>query len=479
MEHKVVKAGIGYTIGNVLLQCIGILTLPLFTKLLSTPEYGKYGVFMSYSAILLSVISCALHASVRNAKVEYGKKINEYVSSITIVYFCGLFVLLTIALLSTEGLRTVLNLNRHQLSMMIFYSFCTSIMNLYNTWLSLEYSYKRYLVLAVVNSLASIGLSLLLMFTVLKTDRLMGRLIGVTSSVSIVATVAIISIYRKAKPHYNQEYIKFGLKFSAPLIAHGVAQTLLSQFDRVMINSIVGSSEAGIYVFAGSVKNLLNVVSNSLNTVWATWFFNEMDKGHEDVIKRRAKEYSLLVLLFTIGALCVSPEVIKVLGRRREYWSAIYLSPPMVLDSYVMFMYAIIVQGEYYVKKTYNVLIGTVLAAVINVITNYIFIVKYGYVAAAYTTLFAYTCYLVFHIIISRRLIGYYIVSIAQLLLQGGVLIGVSAYCLFFMENWMSRWLLALMLVSMVGYILFRMVSKDGDIDVKKFLKLKVLHREK
>ena len=467
MKGKIVKAGIGYTVGNILLQCMGIFTLPLYTRLLSTGEYGKYAVFMSYAAILLSVVSCALHTSVRSAKVEYGSKINDYVSSISIVYFFGLSVLVVISLLSPGVIRDLLSLNRKQLLLLSVYTFSTSIMNLYNTWLSLEYSYKRYIILSAINSITSLSISLLLMFTIFNSDRLMGRLIGVTFASVVVASVALFRIYKTAKPKYNRDYLSFGLKYSTPLIAHGVAQTLLAQFDRVMINSIVGAAEAGIYSFAGTVKTLLNVISNSLNTVWATWFFDEMSKGNTKQIKRRGKEYCLLVLLFAIGALCIAPEVVKLLGSR-DYWEAMYLAPPMVLDSYVMFVYAIVVQGEYYAKKTNNVLIGTILAAIINVITNYIFITKYGYVAAAYTTLFAYTCYLIFHIIISRRLIGFCIISIKQHIFQGIILAVISAFCLLYMQIWLLRWAFALCSVVIIGTILLKMIAQDGDVNLKK-----------
>ena len=39
-ENKVIKAGIGYTIGNYLLKGLSFLTVPLFSRLLDTSDYG-------------------------------------------------------------------------------------------------------------------------------------------------------------------------------------------------------------------------------------------------------------------------------------------------------------------------------------------------------------------------------------------------------------------------------------------------------
>ncbi|WP_432762187.1 hypothetical protein [Streptococcus suis] len=39
---NVKKAGIGYIIGNYFLRGIGFLTLPLFSRLLTTEDFGEY-----------------------------------------------------------------------------------------------------------------------------------------------------------------------------------------------------------------------------------------------------------------------------------------------------------------------------------------------------------------------------------------------------------------------------------------------------
>ena len=62
-------------------------------------------------------------------------------------------------------------------------------------------------------------------------------------------------------------------------------------------------------------------------------------------------------------------------------------------------------------------MMGTLIAAVINVVTNYIFIHKYGFVAAAYTTLFSYLCYLILHIVISWKLVGFNVVPLKVIII--------------------------------------------------------------
>ena len=470
MNNRVVKAGIGYTIGNVLLQGIGVLTLPLFTRLLTTSEYGQYSVFMSYAAILLTLVGCALHTSVRSANLTFPGQLDAYVSSVTLIYCFNLVVLLAFSALASSSVCKFLDLTNSQMALLSVYCFSTSMMNLYNTRLSVEYKVKRYLVLSIISSIGSVLLAVVLMLTVFNSDRLLGRLLGQTGAVVLVSIVAMCSLYKAARPIPSKEFYQFGLKYSGPLIAHGVSQTLLAQFDRIMINTIVGSTQAGIYSFAGSVKTILNVIQNALNTVWATWFFDEMAVGHSETIKRRGKEFGLLVGLLAIGVLGISPEVIKVLGAK-AYWEAQYVAIPMALDSYILFIYGIVVQAEYYTKKTIYVLIGTIVAAIINIITNYVFINLYGYLAAAYTTLFSYVCYLIMHLIIARRLVGFHIIAIKQLIIQSLMVFLFGGLCLMTLEMWYFRWLLTILSIVIFAVFLIKYISEDQGVPAKEYVK--------
>ena len=65
---------------------------------------------------------------------------------------------------------------------------------------------------------------------------------------------------------------------------------------------------------------------------------------------------------------------------------------PLVFGIFLLFLYTIPAGVEYYFKKTKYIALFTLFAAIINLVTNYIFIHSFGYRAAAYTTLF---CYLI------------------------------------------------------------------------------------
>ncbi len=89
---KVIRAGIGYTVGNYLLKGLTFLTVPLFSRLLSTAEYGVFNAYLAYQTILYLLVGLALHTSLKNAKYRYKEEFDRYNSG------CILLVIASAAL---------------------------------------------------------------------------------------------------------------------------------------------------------------------------------------------------------------------------------------------------------------------------------------------------------------------------------------------------------------------------------------------
>ena len=460
-EKKALKAGIGYTVGNILIKGIGFLTLPLFSRIMTTDDFGTFSVFISFDSILFVIIGMALHSSVRNANITFENKIDEYVSSVSIIYIINLFIILSVVFLFGNTLSKLLGLPFVLLVLLVIHSFCSALLTLYNTRISIDYSYLRYLVVALFNSLGNVGLSLLFIFTVCKNNAVLGRVSGVTVTVLLVTVYILIYFYKRALPKPVKKYWVFGIKYSLPIIPHGISQVLLAQFDRIMINSMVSAASAGIYSLAGNLKIILTVVSDSVSVAWTTWFYEKAKVDEIKEINKRATFLAFLFLGFAIILCGISPELIFILGGA-AYAEGKYVAIPMIVDAYVLFLYNIIVPSEYYKEKTIYIMIGTFFAAVVNIITNYIFIGKYGYIAAAYTTLFSYMCYLILHICISRKVFGAFVIKLPYIFLLLFILCAVAAFDLFFVDRIVIRYVLISVACIPVGFMLLREYKKKG-----------------
>ena len=455
--NKVFKAGIGYTIGNVLVKGISFISLPLFSRIMTPADFGIYSVFVSFDSLLFVLMGMALHSSVRNANLKFEGKIDDYISSITIIYLLNLFICIFIVLFFGKFLSKILGLTDNLLFLLVIHSFCSAIFMLYNTRISIDYSYIKYLIVSLCNSVCNIGLSLAFMFTIFKNNVVLGRVFGVTISLGMIATYVLVSFYKKSIPRPVKEYWNFGVKYSLPIIPHGVSQLLLSEFDRIMINSMVSSVSAGIYGLAGNLKLVLIVISDSVSTVWTTWFYEQAKDNDNEAIKKRACFLSFLFLGGVVILEGVSPELIYILGGS-AYSEGKYVVIPMILDAYILFLYNIIVPSEYYKEKTVYIMLGTIFSAVLNILANYIFITKFGYIAAAYTTLFSYFWYFIFHVFISKKVYGSFIIPLQFLLLFFIILLGVSIFVIYFINDFVIRFYFVLFIGIL---ILFYFLNKN------------------
>ncbi len=450
-SSKVIKAGAGYVIGNYLLKGITFLSAPIFARLLSTAEFGDFNTYIAFESIIYILVGFALHSSINNAKYKYEQKFNEYVSSIIVLVIMSSIVWLVFANVFYDFYQSRFGFSRLVANILIVHCLSSSLWQIYNSYLSVNYSYKSFLKVSSFNAILNMGLSIVLILTLFEKQRSLGRIIGTVIPMVLVGIYIICFFFRKSKPKFAKEYWKFGLGYSLPIVPHGISQVILSAFDRIMIKDMIGSAEAGIYSFAYTIYSLFKVVATSLENVWKPWIYEKMEAKDYASVRKQGTNYAFGMAVLTALVLMVSPELIKIFGDR-EYWDSVDCVVPVIVGGFFVFLYTLPSAIEYFYGKTKFIAIGTMLAAALNIVLNYIFIPRYGYVAAAYTTLVTYILYFFLHYCLAKKIHGYSLFSGTKLFLisLGIILVGV---CVILIKNmWIVRWILEV-LIGMSGLL--------------------------
>lgn len=398
-----IKAGLGYTLGNILVNGIVFLSVPIFTRLLSTSEFGIYSSFMTYQSIFAMIIGLTLHTSLKNAKYDYCNERNVYHSSILTLMLIIFIVFLLFGVTCRASLGKLLSVPSYLIPLLIVYSFSSALMMFFNSALVLDYNYKSYLLASLFFSVISISLSIFFILYIFTSAKALGRILGGVIPISLVGCYILVYFFRIHRPIIRKDCWIYGLKISLPLVPHGLSQLVLTQFDRVMILRIIGEAEAGIYSLAYTLAMVLQIIFSSLDSIWNTWFFEHMASSRRNIIKSVSRYYVIFISIFTVMFFLVSPEIIKVFAEK-NYWDAQYVVIPIALSLYFSFLYFFPVGIEYYYKKTIFVAIGTTSAAILNILLNLIFLPLYGYMVASLTTLISYIFYFVFHLFIAYRI---------------------------------------------------------------------------
>lgn len=482
---KAAKAGIGYTVANVLIRGIGFLTLPIFSRLLDTYDFGVYNVFVAYDSVLVCVLGFAMHSSVKSANWEFPGRIDGYISCISLVYIANVAALIVLALIFGPYVSDVLGLDTAVLVVLVLHSFGAAVVSLYNARVSLQYSYKKYMVVATVNSLGNVALSLLLIFALFNGQRFMGRIFGATVVMCGLGILVIASFWRKSRPTVNRDYLRFGFRYSLPIVPHGISQVILAQFDRLMVNYMVSTIAAGIYGLAANLMIIMTVLTDSVSTVWTTWFYEAMEgesaenattakdltrydlsKKCEEVQERSGQLMRAFAVL-ALGLMAFAPELVWILGGD-AYMDGAYCAFGMILSGFCVFLYNLIVVGEYYRQQTRWIMIATMMAAVINLVLNYVTIGRFGFIAAGYTTLVAYIIYVALHWSVCKRLLGFTIIDSKGLAVCVAILAAGCAIDLLAFDFVLVRVFAGLILCLPVTVSLVQ--SVDGVAGLKKLI---------
>ena len=191
--------------------------------------------------------------------------------------------------------------------------------------------------------------------------------------------------------------------FNLPLIPHYLSQIVLNSADRIMISSMVGESEAGIYSLAYSLSSIMTLFNTALMQTLNPWIYKKIKE--QDIKSIAPIAYLSLIIIAFVNLLLIilAPEAVAIFAPK-SYYEAIWIIPPVAMSVYFMYSYDLFAKFAFYYEKTNLVMIASIVGAVVNIILNYIFINIFGYIAAGYTTLICYVIYSIAHYILMNSI---------------------------------------------------------------------------
>ena len=386
------KAAGVYTLASVFSRGLAIITVPIFTRIMSTSEIGVVNLYNSWHSMLSVVVTLSLTSGGYVAALkEFGQERDQYQSSV--LSLTSLLALLTAAVyLINPGLwNQVTGLSGELFALMLVGFF---VMPAYDFWLArqrFEYKYKlaagMTAAMALLASMAAVG-AVLWMDARGVENTATGRLYASNIVTYIVCGALWVLLMLRGRTFFSPKFWKYSLELSLPLIGYALANQVLSVSDRMMISHMVGNSSVGIYSTLYTVSSISLLVWSAINSSFVPYLYQHMDSESSGI-----KKYSLMLMgayaMVAVLLTFVAPEIVRVLATE-EYYEAIYIMPPIAGGVFLTCVSNMYTNILIYYKKTSYIMYAAIAAAALNVVLNYICIARFGYMAAAYTTLAAY-----------------------------------------------------------------------------------------
>lgn len=435
------KTTIFNIISTVLLQGISFFSMPILTYMLGTEQYGIYSVYNSWITILTCVMGLNVGSALGVGWYEFKTKYYEFRSSILLFGTLLGFILGIIIIVFINPISTFLNYSYWLIIILIILSLARFVINFVQLACIYEKKAEINLIVSVLLSLLTIGLSVLLIPKFSDVTKYMGRVYGVAIPYFIVAFFMWIFMYAKKPTGLNKEYCSFALMMGVPIVFHSLSQNILSQSDRIMMQSMnISSKEIGIYSFFYTFVAVMSTILGALNNSWCPFYYDDLNEKKWNHLKVKCQNYIELFTILISGFLLLSREVSYLLASK-EFLSGVNIIPMLVLAIFFTFMYQFPVNFEFFHKKTKIIAMGTCCAAIINIILNASLIPRWEMYGAAMATAIAYFILFIAHyIIVTHMKEQRYHLSI-KVFIPSLVILALNIVLFYWLADmWWIRW---------------------------------------
>lgn len=449
-NNSALKAGFWYTFSNFLVKGIAFISMPLFTRLMSKSDIGLFSNITSWFTILSIVATLELYSSLSIARFDFKEDLNSYISSNLVLGTILTFIFYILFIIFHNLISKYLMIDFFTLNIMFIYLLFYPSVQMFQMKNQFIYNHRPIIFVSLLSAISSTALSLVLV--IFYSNKLIGRTIGYFLPLIIIAII-IYFILLKDNKKISKKYWKYSLAISLPLVFHLLAGYLLNSADKIMITKLISPEANAMYSVSYTISMVASLLWSSLNNAWSPWAYDKMEKKQYNDLKEKSKPYTLFYVIIIFIMMLFAPELLLIMAGKK-YLTAKYVIPPVMVGYIFQFVYSLYVNIEFYHKKQKNIALGTIIAAILNIILNAIFIPKVGYIAAAYTTLVGYMILLIIHFLFVKKLRCTYWYDTKFFINISIISIIFMFACNLLYKSNIIRYLLALIIIVFIVYFI-------------------------
>lgn len=390
-----IKASMWFLVCAFLQKGISMLTTPVFTRLLATSEYGSYSVFNSWLNIVSIFVSLNLSYGVfSQGIIKFEEDRAKFISSLQGLSTLMVILWTIIYLMFRNFWNHLFSLTTIQMLAMLLMIWTSAVFNFWSTEQRVSYKYRRLVTITLIVSVLKPAVGIV--FVMNAEDKVTARIL----SIALIELIAYVGLYygqmTRGKQFFSNKYWIYAVNYNLPLVPHYLSQTVLNSSDRIMINNIIGSKEAGIYSLAYSVSLIMTLFNTALMQTISPWLYQKIKNHKVADIKKVAYSTLIIVASVNLFLILMAPEIVAIFAPS-SYFQAIWVIPPVAMSTYFMYEYDLFAKFAFYYEKTKMIMCASVVGALLNIVLNMVCIEKFGFIAAGYTTLVCYMVYSITH----------------------------------------------------------------------------------
>lgn len=410
MNKSFLKDVLKYLPAQIVPGIVGFISIPIITRLFLPQDYGDYSLVMATVLILITLLGWVPMSIIRfYPAYERDKKLNIFYRNIISLAFISIFAVtltfvILLSLIESNFSSKLLLLMHVGIGVFIV----IALFQVFQSFLMTKRNVNWYSRFAVWRSIGSFGIALLLIFFFKR---------GIESLLwgTILCLVIIVPLlWKKAVEGATALHFKIDslstkemAKYSFPLVIGNLAAWILSLSDRYILGVYRAAQDVGIYsasynIADSSIMLIVSLIMLASRPIGMHIWEKEGETKSKEFVCELTRYYLIICIPAVIGLSVLSKPIINIMTGER-YFEGYKIIPFVTSGILFLGLQQKFQAGLLYYKKTNFIAFAIVLSGLLNLFLNFLFIPRYGYFAAAITTLISYAFLLFLIIIFSRR----------------------------------------------------------------------------
>lgn len=404
-----------YGLSRIVGRLINVLLMPLYTHALVPSEYGLVAIVFTYIAFLNVLYSHGMDfAFMRFFKPNDPGHEGKGTFSTAFWSLAGWSIAVSLLLSAAArpvataiglppGLADVVH---YAAWIMAFDALCLVPF----AYLRMTHKATAFVGVETLNIVLNVTLNYVFLFKIPMGIRgvfLAGLITSAATFLLLLPVVLRNLVLRLDRPLYRDM-----LRFALPILPAGVASMMVQLVDRPLLQAITHNDAlVGIYQANYRLGIFMQLIINTFDAAWRPFYLERSDDPGAPRLVGRVMTYFTTgaALLFLAVTLLVPFLVSLPLPGGRTlihpaYWSGLSIVPIVTLGYLFNGMYYNLLAPVTIAKKTDRVTYATAIGAIVNVVTNLLWIPRWGMTGAAFATLAAYAAMALSLYLMGRKL---------------------------------------------------------------------------
>ncbi len=389
-NEQQVKNSFIYLVPVIVGNLVPIVTLPIFTRILTAGDYGVLALAQIYAIFVSGIANVGLTNIYNRNYFQYREK----KESAELLYSTLLFVGATLSVCAVVTFFYKAPLSRFVIGSpehgrLLFWAFCANAMiglkTYYFTYLRNSEEAKIFVRYTVYEFLLSVALSLYLV-AYMKVG-VIGLVWGQLLAGIVIFILLATRVLRILPVTFNWKVLKYSLKLGYPSTPSIFFKVVSNQFDKYMIGLMATVSAVVIYSIGTKIAYTVFAFMTAMENVFIPNMYKKMfdlgEKGGEQVGRYLTP---FVYVSISIALLCslFAEEVIIILTPE-SFHGAIDIV--IILAMFYGTLFFGKMPQLIFAKKVFLSTLLNVSRVILNVAFNIPFIIKWGAIGAAWATL--------------------------------------------------------------------------------------------